>query len=44
VWAHGGSSDAGYKIEGREDAVTALHDIHLAADSEYYPIRRCVCP
>ena len=32
----------GYKMAGREDAVTALQDIHLAPDSEYYPIRRYV--
>lgn len=31
----------GYRIAGRDDSVKALHDIHLAPDSEFYPIRRC---
>ena len=29
-----------YSIEGRQDVVKALHDIHLAPGSEFYPIRR----
>lgn len=29
-----------YKIPGGQDDVTALHDIHLSPDSEFYPIRR----
>lgn len=29
-----------YKIAGRDDTVRALNDIHLAPDSEFYPIRR----
>jgi len=29
-----------YSIEGRQDTVKALHDIHLAPGSEFYPIRR----
>jgi putative ABC transport system ATP-binding protein len=29
-----------YNLQDREDAVVALQDIHLARDSEYYPIRR----
>lgn len=29
-----------YSLQGREEAVTALHDIHLGRDSEFYPIRR----
>jgi len=29
-----------YSLEGREDVVTALEDIHVATGSEFYPIRR----
>ena len=29
-----------YSLQDREDAVVALQDIHLARDSEFYPIRR----
>ncbi|KAJ3299677.1 ABC transporter H member 2 [Borealophlyctis nickersoniae] len=29
-----------YTIPGTTEAVTALHDIHLAPDSEFFPIRR----
>lgn len=29
-----------YGLQDREDAVVALQDIHLARDSEFYPIRR----
>eukprot|EP01125_Pyxidicula_operculata_P011836 TRINITY_DN3873_c0_g1_i2.p1 TRINITY_DN3873_c0_g1~~TRINITY_DN3873_c0_g1_i2.p1 ORF type:complete len:191 (+),score=31.50 TRINITY_DN3873_c0_g1_i2:63-635(+) len=29
-----------YSLEGREEAVTALQDIHVAPGSEFYPIRR----
>jgi len=29
-----------YKIEGRKEVIRALHDIHLAPNSEFYPIRR----
>jgi len=29
-----------YSLEGREDVVTALEDIHVAPGSEFYPIRR----
>jgi len=29
-----------YTIEGRQDVVRALHDIHLAPGCEFYPIRR----
>jgi hypothetical protein len=31
---------ADYTIDGRQDVVKALHDIHLAPGSEFYPIRR----
>jgi len=29
-----------YSLEGREDFVTALEDIHVAPGSEFYPVRR----
>lgn len=29
-----------YSLQDREDAVVALHDIHLGRDSDFYPIRR----
>ncbi|KND02528.1 uncharacterized protein SPPG_02987 [Spizellomyces punctatus DAOM BR117] len=29
-----------YNIPGTDESVKALHDIHLAPDSEFYPIRR----
>ncbi|TPX71844.1 hypothetical protein SpCBS45565_g00785 [Spizellomyces sp. 'palustris'] len=29
-----------YSIPGTDESVKALHDIHLAPDSEFYPIRR----
>jgi len=29
-----------YKLQGREESVRALEDIHIAPDSEFYPIRR----
>uniref|UniRef100_A0A6B2LDM5 ABC transporter domain-containing protein n=1 Tax=Arcella intermedia TaxID=1963864 RepID=A0A6B2LDM5_9EUKA len=29
-----------YSLQGREDVVTALEDIHVAPGSEFYPIRR----
>jgi putative ABC transport system ATP-binding protein len=29
-----------YQLEGREESVRALEDIHVALDSEFYPVRR----
>jgi len=29
-----------YSLQGREDVVTALEDVHVAPGSEFYPIRR----